>query len=216
MKRGRLLSEKGFTLIEILIVLVIIAMMTLFLYETFISTSRVTEKINQERERYREIRLTFDQMTRELLSAYQSASPATPLVFTGAHGNDLDGAVIDTLSFYSMSHLHLIANQPDSELTRVRYFLEKPPDSKWYQLQHEEYPHFLSNGPPESEVLIEQVKQMSFQYYDGARWLPEWNNTKRPGSSLPSAVRVSLVVVYPDGNQEEWVRQINLLPQSPQ
>jgi type II secretion system protein J len=215
MKKGSSLPEKGFTLIEIVIVLLIVALMSLFLYETFISTSRVTEKINQERERYREIRLTIDQMTRELLSAYQSASQATLLAFTGAHGNDLDGAVIDSLSFYTMSHLHLILNQPDSDLTRVRYFLEKPQDSKWYQLQHEEYPHFLSNGPPETEVLIDQVKEMSFQYYDGARWRPEWNMGKTAVSTLPSAVRVSLVVVYPDGNQEEWVRQINLLPLSP-
>ena len=215
MKTGNPLPEKGFTLIEILIVLSIVALMTLFLYETFISTSRVTEKINQERENYREVRLTIDQMTRELLGAYQSASPASLLSFTGAHGQGGEGEAVDSLSFYTMSHLHLILNQPDSDLTRVRYFLEKPRDSKWYQLQHEEYPHFLSNGPPETEVLIEQVKEMSFQYYDGVRWLPEWNVGKVVVSSLPSAVRVSLVVVYPDGNQEEWVRQINLLPLSP-
>ena len=209
------IPERGFTLIEILIVLSIIAMMTLFLYETFISTSRVTEKINQERENYREIRLTIDQLTRELLSAYQSySSMTTPLLFTGVHGTGEDGAN-DTLSFFTMSHLHLIENQPEADLTKVQYNLLKPPEARWYQLQHVEYPHFLSNGPAETEILIDQVKEMSFQYFDGVKWLPEWNNGKSITPSLPVAVKVILVIVYPDGNQEEWSRQINLIPLSP-
>lgn len=208
------IDKNGFTLIEILLVISILAMMTLFLYETFISTSRVTEKINQEREGYREIRLTMDQITRELLSAYQSYSPSTPLLFSGYHETGQDGA-IDSLSFFTMSHLHLIPNQPDSELTKVQYSLQKLPEDKWYQLQHVEYSHFLSNGPPETEVLIEQVKEMSFQYFDGVRWVLEWNSGKTTTPSLPVAVKISLVVVYPDGGQEEWNRQINLIPLSP-
>lgn len=204
---------KGFTLIEILIVISIIALMTLFLYETFISTSRVTEKIDLEREGYREIRLTFDQLTRELLSAYQSYSASTPLLFSGAHGTGPEGSN-DSLSFFTMSHLHLISNLPDSDLTKVQYALEKLPDTPLYRLQHEEYPHFLSNGPVEKEVILEKVKELEIQYFDGARWNREWNSGKTFISSLPRAVKVTLVVVRPDGSQETWSRQINLLPLS--
>jgi general secretion pathway protein J len=216
MPEDRSEGRRGFTLIEVLIALSLIALVTFFLYETYVSTSRVTEKINGEREDYREIRLTFDQMTRELMSAYQSYSPAsTPLLFTGVHDTGENGS-IDTLSFYAMSHLHLIEDQPDTDLTRVTYTLEKPADARWYELMHEEYPHFLSDGPAEKEVLMEQVKEARFQYYDGTKWLNEWNNGKSPTTAIPAAVKITLVVVHTDGTPEEWSRQINLLPLSPQ
>ena len=205
-------GSQGFTLIEVLMALSIAAVITVFLYETFISSSRVTEKIDQEREVYREIRLTTDQMTRELLSVYLSpfsTPPAVPLDFTGIHESGPEGSM-DTLSFYAMSHLHLVPNQPDADLTLIRYYLEKPAEAKWYQLNHEEYGHFLSKGLPEKEVLIEQVKELNFQYFDGKIWLPAWDS-KKSNQSIPVAVKVSLVVIRQDGTPEEWVHQINLI-----
>ncbi|MHB8482732.1 MAG: type II secretion system protein GspJ [Nitrospiria bacterium] len=205
-------GSQGFTLIEVLMALSIAAVITVFLYETFISSSRVTEKIDQEREVYREIRLTADQLTHELLSAYQSpfsVLPTVPLDFTGVHESGPEGSM-DTLSFYAMSHLHLVPNQPDADLTFIRYYLEKPAEAKWYQLSHEEYPHFLSKGLPEKEVLIEQVKELTFQYFDGKSWLPAWDS-KKSNQSIPAAVKVSLVVIKQDGTSEEWVHQINLI-----
>jgi type II secretion system protein J len=212
--RGPVNDSRGFTLIEILIVLSIIGLMALFLYETFISTSRVTEKIDQEREGYREIRITFDLLTRELSSAYQSYSASTPLPFSGLHDTGPEGST-DSLSFYTNSHLHLIPNQPESELTKVRYALEKNVESPFYRLEHEEYPHFLSNGPAEKEVMLERVKEFSVEYFDGTRWNKEWNKSKTPTSLLPTAVKISVTVVRPDGEQEMWSRQIDLFPLSP-
>ncbi|MBI1821531.1 MAG: type II secretion system protein GspJ [Nitrospirae bacterium] len=202
-------APQGFTLVEVLIALAIAAVIAIFLYETFISTSRVTEKIEQEREVYREIRLTADQLTRELLSAYQPPALSGASYFSGVHETGSEGSM-DSLSFYAMSHLHLVPDQPDAELTRVRYFLEKPSESKWYQLSHEEYPHFLSKGPPEKEVLIEKVKELNIKYFDGKTWLPEWDS-KKSNLSIPAAVKVSLVVIKQDGTPEEWVRQVNLV-----
>ena len=208
-QNGRVGRDQGFTLIEVLLALSIAALISLFLYETFISTSRVTEKIDQEREVYREIRLTADQLTRELLSVYPSPSGRSqPLVFSGVHETGAEGST-DSLSFYTMAHLHLVPNQPDTDLTRVRYFLEKPLDGKWYQLSHEEAPHFLSTGSPEKEVLIEKVKELTFRYFDGKAWQTEWDS-KKSNQTLPTAVKVSLVVIKQDGTPEEWVHQVNL------
>jgi hypothetical protein len=174
----------------------------------------VTEKIDREREGYREIRIVFDLLTMELSSAYQSYSSSTPLLFSGVHDSGTAGSV-DKLSFYTMSHLRLIPNQRESDLTKVGYVLEKGPDSSLYRLEHEEYPHFLSNGPAEREVILDQVKELNIQYFDGTRWIREWNSGKGSTSSLPAAVKVSLAVVRPDGGEETWSRQINLFSISP-
>jgi general secretion pathway protein J len=212
-EKRRFRVQTGFTLVEVLIAMSLVSLIALFLYETFISTSRVTDSIDREREYYREVRLTADQLTRELLSAYPSGSSA-PLDFTGLHDTGAEGST-DSLSFYTMAHLHLIPGQPEASLTKVRYYLEKRADSRWYHLNHEEYPHFLSGGPPEKEVLIEQVKEMSIRYFDGKSWLPEWDSRKQGLSPLPSAVKVKFLLINRNGDEEEWVRQVNLFELSP-
>jgi general secretion pathway protein J len=214
-EKRRFRVQTGFTLVEVLIAMALVSLIALFLYETFISTSRVTESIDREREYYREVRLTADQLTRELLSAYRSSDPSAPLDFTGLHDTGPEGSS-DSLSFYTMAHLHLIPGRPESSLTKVRYYLEKRPESRWYHLNHEEYSHFLSAGPSEKEVLIENVKEMSIRYFDGKSWLPEWDSKKQGSSPIPSAVKIRFVLINRNGDEEEWVRQVNLFVLSPE
>lgn len=214
MSESRANSDQGFTLIEVLLVLGLTLLILTFLYETFISSSKVTERLDREREGYREVRLTAEQMTRDLLSAWYSGSPEFPTPFTGIHQQGPDGGNLDTLSFYSFSRLHLNPDQPDSDLTRVGYALERSSengqDNQWYHLVHEEYPNFLSGEPSEKEVLVEKVKELSFSYFDGKNWLTHWEGGKGAPAPLPLAVRARLVVINGSGEPEEWTHQVNL------
>lgn len=154
-------EASGFTLVEILVALSILAIVMTILSGAF-STSAVTVRVVDERaEALSSLSGALDTLSQEVRGAYDSFSgkPST-MTFTAMTPFQGDDApVVQTLS-YEFEERRLLRRtyrtEPDAQAARA----------------------FL---------LLEDVDEPSFSFFDGKRWTDEW---RVPGK-LPAGVKVT-------------------------
>ncbi len=208
-------NENGFTLIEVLIAVVLLAIISLLVWQSMGSSIGSKDRSEKREGTYRAATLTMDRMTRDLSMAvlfsnldFLGVSPngeqMTKSVFIGTNSGDQDQLTFDTLS-----HVRYIKDVKESDLSEVTYFLEKDTESEQpglYLLKKRE------KSPPDANpaeggtamTLLEGVKELNFRYYDPAKteFKDEWDSTKLDNlNKLPRAVEITLVVQDP--NDEE-------------
>lgn len=68
--RRQTASQRGFTLIEVSVALLLLSMVLTFVYESFVMTMRTKERVELQAERYQSARIALQRMEREIQSAY--------------------------------------------------------------------------------------------------------------------------------------------------
>jgi len=67
------MNRRGFTLVELLVAIAVLAMVSMLIYGAFAGMRRSKEGVERINDRYREGRLAMARIARELQSAYLSA-----------------------------------------------------------------------------------------------------------------------------------------------
>jgi general secretion pathway protein J len=199
--QGRAL--RGLTLIEVMVAMVIIAIVSTLLYTGFVQTAHNKQRIENELDRYHEIRTGLDRIVRELSMAYVSAQvnpvPALQMVNTCFVGTDSGkGARID---FTSFSHLRLYRDAHESDQNELSYYIDQDPhDSDENALVRREQRR-IDEDPRKGgqvEVLIENVKGFELGYLENltGEWVTTWDTTQAAmqPNRLPTQVRIKLTV----------------------
>ena len=201
-KRRTVQSEKGFTLLEMIVAVTLVAMMAVGIWSVFRTSlrawSRGTEYIDAS-ERQRNI---LDMVRKQLASAYPLIAPpdlASPVavhpIFYGTEPR---------LSFISLNSLRF---HDSPGLTLVNYEVTQDPQGAYILYEREE--RYLGRIPdPESEIdlagitpLFDNLVQCYFEYrsQEGEEpWVREWDAEER--GQLPEAVAVNMAAVDTDGN----------------
>ena len=201
-KRWTIQSEKGFTLLEMIVAVTLVAMMAVGIWSVFRTSlrawSRGTEYIDAS-ERQRNI---LDMVRKQLASAYPLSAPldmASPVavhpIFYGTETR---------LSFISLNSLRF---RDSPGLTLVNYEVTQDPQGAYILYEREE--RYLGRIPdPESEIdlagitpLFDNLVQCYFEYRsqeDEEPWVREWDAGER--GQLPEAVAVNIAAVDRDGN----------------
>ncbi|MFY9270520.1 MAG: type II secretion system protein GspJ [Candidatus Manganitrophaceae bacterium] len=195
--------EGGFTLLEVLISVAILAVLFTLVYGAFNATYRVSEQLDKEAEAYRLARIGFYHLSRDLSMVYpqvrqQTAAPPPPPaasggstvapVFKGGDGTKMiDGIDYpnDSIQFTSVSHGRTLLNAPESDRMVVSYFLDAE------RLIREGTP---AGGKGVRNEVGENVLGLQLRYYDGRAktWVDQWDLALRNG--LPVAVEVELIL----------------------
>lgn len=225
-------NRKGFTLIEVLIAVVLLAVISLLLWQSMGGAINSKERSEKREQTYRGANLVLNRMTRELsmcvlysslefLGISSSSEQMTKSVFIGTNAGDQDKLTFDTLA-----HVRYLKNVKESDMAEVTYFVEKAADEDQAQLGdyvlkiREKSP--LDNQPDQGGrvmTLLEGVKELNFRYYDVTKgeFKDEWDTTKIDfGNRLPKAVEITLVMQDPV-NDENTIRfqTIALLEMAP-
>jgi general secretion pathway protein J len=202
MKRTLISRGHGFTLIEVLISLSIMAVITSLLYGTFRTTVKTTAAIDEEAETYRNARVIFHQLTQDLSMIYQKPQPqggGLPSTFFGEEprfgdlrlkGEDkirLAEANVypaDILSFISFSYQPVRKGVPLSGRAEITYSLSEDlliRDARFRE----------SNTQNE---VGEGVLGLDFHYFDGKneKWVDEW--LPDSAGQLPRAIEIELIL----------------------
>ena len=212
-------SEGGFTLIELIISLGIVAFMMMLAWQTTSAAIFTRKNLAFEQERDHELRVATSRIVRDLGSAFLSSnedqsSLERRTVFIGK-----SEGTVDELRFSTMSHEVLWADANESEQTVVTYMAETDPDDRGktnlVRKELRRMPDPLeSRGetPAEVDLLIRDVERVKFEYYDfkDKSWKQRWDSTQVDAERgrLPTRVRVTIEVAIHRGDDKETVKYI--------
>ena len=197
------LKQLGFTLVEVLIALSIVAIISSLIFGAFARTFDVREQVTQSQERYHGLRVALERMAREISMAfvYNCQQLNTP---TGERRQQTlfkleHEGKFDKLTFTSFSHLRLFKDVHESDQNVLSYFGEGDPRrSLQYNLMRREKARI--DGQPEeggeTQVLCPDIKELRFDFWDNVKndWVDDWDCSRvERQNQLPRLVRIKLV-----------------------
>jgi prepilin-type N-terminal cleavage/methylation domain-containing protein len=219
-KRRLSLSESGFTLIEMLVAVTLVAMLAVGLWSVFSvsvrSWSRGTEFIDKT-QRHRSI---LDKVRKQMASAYplnasvdssmdvpEDAAVETQAIQGRTRANTpLFYGTETSMSFISLNSLRF---QESPGLTLVSYEVAQDAEGNYSLVEKETrytgqiYDLGMMPGMSEAISIFENLSSCIFEYFDPgdndntAQWIPEWNGQDK--GQLPVAVSITMISRDPQG-----------------
>jgi len=206
-------SQSGFTLIEVMLALALMALVTSILWGTIAQTAKVKKRIEDAQDRTHTVRVALMRMSREIEMAYQSNFEALGTqerrtMFSGVSHNDFD-----ELTFSWFGHQRLRADAAEGDTAVVRYFSQPDPDDySQTNIMRRETRRLEAKDPElipgETYLLCPAVVRLKFAYYDYQQkdWRDEWDTTKADGLQyLPTQVRILLTVLDERGQPVTFI-----------
>lgn len=167
-------SPRGFTLLEVLIAVGLLAVVSTLMYQAMSLTFRARETISRIEELNHAAQVALHRLTRDVSMAYLSnhvdiKEPASTTLFVGTR---------ESLLFTYLGHERRQRGARESDQGVVEYRLARDPEGDGYALIRRE------KSPPDtdperggtSEVLCSGVREFSVQYWDdkAEEWREEW------------------------------------------
>jgi len=193
----------GFTLLEVLISIAILAAITALLFGAFSAMKRSKDGLTRLQDRHREGRLAMARITRELQSAYLSAH--APLnqalivqktLFKGERGTPAD-----RLDFTAFANRRLDRDSHSSDQCELSYFGSPNPDNSGQVDLARRIDTEIDLEPDKGgrvEVLATDIDLFDLQYLDAqtGQWQESWDTSQSTGQPdrLPLQVRIILVL----------------------
>jgi general secretion pathway protein J len=200
-------NETGFTLIEVLLAMAILAVIMSVVYGSFSTAGRNVEQAEAARDETDLARTLLSKLTDDLANAYfnpgmSQVDPNTKanVNLTILYGKKTEAGVgddkvrRDSLSLTTLTNWRKPGSQ-ETELLEVGYFFKEKPDGG-YSLYRREKRELSADVPPlEGGVeyeITDRVEGLQFRYYSGTTWVDEWDT--RTLGRLPQRVELALTL----------------------
>lgn len=204
----RSLGQAGFTLLELMISLGIVAIIFVLIYGTFKNVHQGSQQMEADAERYRMARMSLYYLTNDLSMFYVSQNPdggsrsSKKMVFRGENSERLQGSETfpnDAIEFSTVSHRR-IGEVPASDQMVMRYALRDG-----YLIQEARF----SNGRSLINELAGPMQGLSFRYLpkNSAQWIEQWN-ASGANPEAPNAVEIEFIFKdedHPPRRFKTWV-----------
>ena len=122
--------RRGFTLLEIILAVSVLALVGTMIYGGFSQTALNKARIEEDVEQSRVVHMALERMVRELTMAFVSThvnpSPELRVVETAFIGKD--NGRDDRIDFTSFSHRRLYRDARESDQNEISYFVTEHPD----------------------------------------------------------------------------------------
>ncbi len=190
-------SEYGFTLVEILLAVALVAMMATLVFGSLYATTSAIDRVRTQSVNEQIIRSTLRVMADEL-SVSVASTTATPWVGINAL---YDGQPADTIAFPTMGEFRGAESAKDTELVRIVYTREGDRLLRFVRKNL----YGLTDESIEQIEMAGQVKGFNIRYYDKTSnlWLDEWDRTK---TGSPKAILIELTLLQ-NKTELQTVRQ---------
>lgn len=182
------MTQRGFTLVEMLVALTIFALMSVVAYRGLDAVLETREHLTEDNRRWRDLALTLAQLERDLGMAVnrpvRDAGGLEQPAFVG--DPSAIGATAAQLSFSRMGMAWQTGVPADVQRHGYRLAGGTLEQLVWPVL--DQAPHSV----PEVHALLDGVRRFELRYLDGGgNWQPRW---PLPGvaATLPAAVEVVL------------------------
>lgn len=180
-------QNRGFTLLEVLIAVILLAILTTALYGSYFAVLRARDRAAEGMEGRRELGSTLDLLRREIDSAMFNRSDKR-LRFV-VEDRDNFGKPASNLELTTLAPTSSGLRQ-ESGIIDVQYrIMEK--EKKILLTRHEQDIFFDSVTVP-AYPQMENISSFLVECYDGSKWVRSWDTTLN--YKLPSMVRVTIQV----------------------
>jgi len=191
-RRGR-----GFTLLEMLVAVAIMAVLAGSLYATLHIAFRARRSAMTTVENVRKLEVALDILRADIQAA---VIPAGILAgaFLGEPGTGATGQTADSI----LLHATASATMPEigtGDIHMVEFACEEDPDGSGLLLLRRVTTNLLAptTPDPDEETLCRGIRSFAIRYFDGIDWLDTWDSTTQD-NQLPAAVEVTLTLVPED------------------
>jgi general secretion pathway protein J len=189
-------SRRGFTLVELMLAVLILAIMMSIIYGVVVSTVNAARRV-EEITASSEIGPAILTRVRSDIEAAFIPKEGEYFVGTKKPGGGGDRDRIDFISGeLAYGSENNIEEARFHSINEVGYqVLENRKDPNVGVLYRRE-DYFVDADPLKGGRLTEvydRVKSFSLRYYDGEKWLPDWNNKTLKG--LPKAVEIEVKIL---------------------
>jgi general secretion pathway protein J len=194
---------EGFTLLEVLLALAILAAVITVVYASFSTTSRNIESAEAIRDDTDLARTLIARLSDDIANAYYNQDMKTTTILYGKKeevGTGDDKRRFDSISMTTLTNWR----KPDSketDLWEVGYHFAETADGKGHVLMRREKRELSKDSPLlEGGVdyeITDKVEGFQLRYYNGSQWSDEWDTRSHPG--LPKAAELSLI--FANGRQ---------------
>jgi general secretion pathway protein J len=189
-------SECGFTLVEVLLAVSLVAMMATLVFGSLYVTTNAIDAARANSANEQIVRSTLRVMTDELSVG---VGPGTD-PWMGINGQQ-DGQPADSVAFLTMGQFRGAESTKDTELVRIVYTREGDRLLRFVRRNL----YGLTDESVEQVELATKVKGFNVRYYDGKSnlWLDEWDGR---GRGSPKAILIELTLLQ-EKSELQTVRQ---------
>jgi general secretion pathway protein J len=195
--------QRGFTLLELIVAVTVLAFMTLLLYGAFSGMKHTRDGLTRVQDRYREGRTALARIVRDLQGAYISQhlpinQQLTVLrtAFVAHHSNPAA-----RLDFNAFTNIRRDRNSHVSDQLELSYYGEdsiETPGSYDLLRRSSQYPDLKPDKGGRIDVMCTDIDLFDLKYLDPqtSQWVDTWDSTTTTGQQnrMPLMVRITLVV----------------------
>jgi general secretion pathway protein J len=198
--------KRGFTLLEIMLAVAVLALVGTMIYGGFSQTALNKARIEEDVEQSRIVHMALERMARELTMAFVSThvNPSLDLRVVNTAFIGKDNGKDDRIDFTSFSHRRLYRNARESDQNELSYFVTEHPDEPGMQVLARREQNRIDDDPRrggKSQILVENVEEFNLEYFDPllTDWVQTWDteNVLAQPNRLPTQVRIRLTIKDP-------------------
>jgi prepilin-type N-terminal cleavage/methylation domain-containing protein len=186
-------SERGFTLLELMLAVSILALIVAMLAQSFhavaMSKLHAEERLSSERSG----RAILWQMSNEIRGAVQTPLAPSRVLVLGA-AKYQGGSPVNTLTVSTLNPGHRRSLDGYGAEEVVTYAaVPNPKHRGWFLLERSQYSGLGSSANPAPIIVADNLLSLKLRYFDGEQWGQVWNSENMsPGRQVPVAVSIDL------------------------
>jgi prepilin-type N-terminal cleavage/methylation domain-containing protein len=157
-------QNSGFTLIEVLVAVGILAIFASVIYSSFFGTMRIIRETEELTDSFQPARLILDRITRDLKGAVHILNDPR-YIFSGIDSYDGDPNH-DRLDFTTNANVIIDGDTPQSDLAEISYYIDRNHTSNGYLVRRANiYPNKEPDKGGELKIIAENITGLNFKYF---------------------------------------------------
>jgi len=206
---------EGFTLLEVLVSMAILAVVITAVYEAFVSNVGSVKAARQGEQVNQTARIVLERLSQDLICAVVDSPKKPEKVKLGMVCDDREEErhAADRIDFTSFSHVNGLGAGPATDLCEIGYSMEKDPDGEGFILYRRD------TTPPDDDLLnggrrfqlARNVGGLNFRFEDAEEQdVDSWDTfAGEKKGVLPCLVTIELTVLDDEGKGHFFVTSIH-------
>jgi len=211
--RRQFVARGGFTLLELIVALAMVAILATGLYASLRIAFRAQSSTERALEPSRTAELALGFISADLRNALPPGGVLAGS-FIGTNGTGDQGQDADDVTFYGAGDApeHVSGN---GEIKSLELTVVTPDGGGAPQLVRRVTSNLLSQivVDPDEQVICRDVAGFNLRYFDGTQWLDDWDSSQQE-NAIPAAVEVTLELNRPgaeDGQTPRTLRYVRVI-----